>query len=335
MAMVFVIFSFFHCDFRLSSWDYFIATAVLYTLCWLYSQCKSYFEHGIRRKARLVPESEYMLRITIDTRMEWGPGQHVFLRFITCGIHSVTAHPFTICSMAQRDGQNQLVFYVKARGGLTGRLMTLSRKNPDIQIPVLIDGPYGGIPEGKLGQFEKNIIIGGGAGVGLTLALIEEFIRFAPSHAEREMNVVVATRDHGMRAWYIQALRGLLERYPQEKPIAGLSIRIHETFTESGVQQVGAENVKVASKTENVHSRESSPSTIELFSIQFLTGRPGLPTVIQQMPKPEGASVGVVVCGPSSMIQDVREAAAVAQRDILSGKPGCARELWLHGEKFS
>lgn len=335
MAMVFVIFFFFHCDFRMSSWDYFIATAVLYTLCWLYSQCKTYFEHGIRHKARLVSESEYTLRITIDTRMEWGPGQHVFLRFITCGIHSVTAHPFTICSMPQRDRQNQLIFYVKERGGLTGRLMALSRKNPDIQIPVLIDGPYGGIPEGQLGQFEKNIIIGGGAGAGLTLALIEEFIRFAPSQPEREMSVVVATRDPGMRAWYIQTLRDLLERHPQEKPIAGLSICIHETFAEGKVQQVGAENVKVASKTENVHLKESNPSMIELFNIQLLTGRPDLQTAIQQMSKLEGVSVGVVVCGPSSMIQDVREAASVAQRDILSGKSGCARELWLHSEKFS
>lgn len=227
------------------------------------------------------------------------------------------------------------MFYVKARGGLTGRLMALARKNPDVHIPVLIDGPYGGIPAGQLGQFERNVVIGGGAGAGLTLALIEEFIRFAPAQPEREMKVIVATRDPGMRAWYIQALQDLLVRHPQEKPIAGLSIHVHETFTECEVPHVGAENAKIASKTESVHSRESSPSTIELFNIQLSAGRPDLPTTIQQMSNQEGASVGVIVCGPSSMIQDVREAASLAQRDILSGRSGCARELWLHSERFS
>jgi NAD(P)H-flavin reductase len=334
MALVFVIFFFFHCDFRLSSWDYFIATAVLYTLSWLYSQCKTYFEHGLRHKARLLPESEHTLRIAIDTRMEWGPGQHVFLRFITCGMHTLTAHPFTICSVPQRDCQNQLVFYVKARGGLTGRLMALARKNPDIQIPVLIDGPYGGIPAGRVGELDRNIAIGGGAGAGTTLSLIEDFIRFTPAQTGREMKVIVATRDPGMRAWYIQALKDLAMRQPQEKPVTGLSIHIHETFTESTVEQIGT-NIKTESGTESLRSKESSPSTVELFNIQFLTGRPDLPVAIQQLAGQDGVSVGVVVCGPSSMIYDVREAASDAQRDILSSKPGCARELWLHSEKFS
>lgn len=334
MAMVFVIFFFFHCDFRMSSWDYFIATAVLYTLCWLYSQCKTYFEHGLRHKARLVPESEHTLRITIDTRMEWGPGQHVFLRFITGGVHSLTAHPFTICSVPQRDCQNQLVFYVKARGGLTGRLMALARKSPDVQVPVLIDGPYGGIPAGRVGEFDRNIAIGGGAGAGTTLALIEDFVRFADTHMGREMKVIVATRDPGMRAWYLQALEDLAARQAQGKQVPGLSIHIHETFTENAVQQVEAK-IKEDTKTETIQSKESGPSTTELFNIQFFTGRPNLPVMIQQMTGQEGVSVGVVVCGPSSMIHDVREAASVAQTEILSGKPGCAREVWLHSEKFS
>lgn len=334
MALVFVIFFFFHCDFRLSSWDYFIATAVLYTLSWLYSQCKTYFEHGLRHKARLVPESEHTLRITIDTRMEWGPGQHVFLRFMTCGMHALTAHPFTICSVPQRDCQNQLVFYVKARGGLTVRLMALARKNPDIQIPVLIDGPYGGISAGRVCEFDRNLTIGGGAGAGITLSLIEYFIRFTPVQAGREMKVIVATRDPGMRAWYIQALEDLAMRHPQDKPVTGLAIHIHETFTENTVEQIGT-NIKTESGTESIQSKESCPSTIELFNVQFFTGRPNLPVTVQQMAGHEGVSVGVVVCGPSSMIYDVREAASVAQRDILSGKSGCARELWMHSEKFS
>lgn len=339
MAMVFVIFFFFHCDFRMSSWDYFIATAVLYTLCWLYAQCRTYFEHGIRHKARLSPESDEMLKISIDTNpnMEWGPGQHIFLRFFTCGVHALTAHPFTICSVPQLGKRNQLVFYVKRRGGLTSRLMALAQKNPDAQIPVLLDGPYGGVntPDGGTSGFDTSLIIGGGAGAGLTLSFVEDFIRFAPFQ-QSAMRVIVATRDPGLRVWYIQALEDIAARHSQQKAISGLSIHIHETFTGGGAGLESDSNeVLEAGKSQNVQSRECKALTAEIFGLQFFTGRPNLLSITPQTAEREGVSVGVVVCGPSSMTHDVSEAASLVQSKILAKKPGFARELWLHTENFS
>ncbi|KAJ5632789.1 hypothetical protein N7490_009128 [Penicillium lividum] len=336
MAMVFVIFFFIHCDFRMSSWDYFIATAVLYTLSWLYAQCRTWFEHGVRHKARLVVETEETFKVTINTKMEWGPGQHVFLRFLTCGMHSLTAHPFTICSIPQNDSKSQLVFYIKQHGGITGRLMSIAKKNPDVQIPVLIDGPYGGIPAGRLQEFDKSLVVGGGAGAGLTLSMIEDFVRFS-SAQQKEMKVIVATRDPGMRAWYTQALEDLAVRQSQQKPVAGLSIHIHETFlTRSNTESDGKEvQVDESVKTREVNSNECSPLASEIFGIQFFTGRPDLPNATRQMASQEGTSVGVIVCGPSSMTHDVGAASSEVQSHILAKKPGNARELWLHRENFS
>ncbi|KAJ6032242.1 hypothetical protein N7540_002974 [Penicillium herquei] len=343
MAMVFVIFFFLHCDFRMSSWDYFIATAVLYTLSWLYSQCKTWFEHGIHHKARLVPESDETLKVTIDTAMEWGPGQHIFLRFVTCGMHALTAHPFTICSVPQKDSKNlnQLVFYIKPHGGLTGRLMALARKNPDSQIPVLIDGPYGGISVGRMEKFDKRIVIGGGAGAGLTLSMIEDFVRASSfTEDEKELKIIVATRDPGMRAWYLQALEDLATRQSLEKPVPGLSIQIHETCaTPVGSEPKNKELEEAGVKVQDVHSNECSTSSeslpAELFGVQCFTGRPDLPSAIYQMASQEDKSVGVVVCGPSSMTHDVSTASAEVQSRILAKKPGNVRELWLHRENFS
>ncbi|KAJ5681387.1 uncharacterized protein N7477_001327 [Penicillium maclennaniae] len=333
MALVFVIFFFFHCDFRMSSWDYFIATAVLYTLCWLYAQCKTYFEHGIRNKARLTAESNDTLRITIDTTMEWGPGQHIFLRFLTCGAHALTAHPFTICSVPQLGRKNTLVFYVKARGGVTGRLMAMARKTPNVQVPVLMDGPYGGIPAGKLDDFDKNLIIGGGAGAGLTLSMVEDFVRFPNTGEKRQLKVIVATRDPGMRAWYMRALENIAERQSCESVVSGLSIHIHETFTINARSETETKELEV--KNQSVESQECNPLTAEIFGIQVYTGRPDLPASMRQMASQEGISVGVVVCGPSSMTHDVNHAASEVQSQILGRKAGIARELWLHTESFS
>ncbi|KAJ5179050.1 hypothetical protein N7492_002260 [Penicillium capsulatum] len=337
MALVFVIFFFFHCDFRMSSWDYFIATAVLYTLCWLYAQCRTYGEHGTRHKARLAPESNETVKITIDTNMEWGPGQHIFLRFLTCGVHALTAHPFTICSVPQVGKRNQLVFYVKQRGGLTRRLMSLARKNPDVQIPVLMDGPYGGIPAGQTSEFDKNLIIGGGAGAGLTLSFIEDFVRFAPFQQNKEMTVIVATRDPGMRLWYTRALEDIAGRQSQQKGVPGLSVHIHETYQRHADLDSDSKEATVedGSKEQTVHARECSPPAAEIFNVQFFTGRPDLRTITPQTADQPGVSVGVVVCGPSSMTFDVGEAASLVQSNILSKKAGAARELWLHTENFS
>lgn len=337
MAMVFIIFFFLHCDFRMSSWDYFIATAVIYTLCWLYSQCRTYFEHGFKHKAQLFAETEDTLKITIDTNMEWAPGQHIFLRFLTCGVHAFTAHPFTICSVSQTGKRNQLVFFVKRRGGVTGRLMSLALKNPDHQVPVLLDGPYGGIPKGRLVDFEKNLIIGGGAGAGLTLSMVEEFVQTSHLRPKDEMKVVVATRDPGMRFWYIQALENIAARHSKSETIPRISFQIHETFSQETAQNPGSEALKLedGARVQSLVSKECSQLTTEMFGVHFFNGRPNLPAIIHQMADQEGTSLGMVVCGPSSMHHDVCEAASAEQSKIMAKKPGSARELWLHAENFS
>jgi NAD(P)H-flavin reductase len=337
MALVFVIFFFLHCDFRMSSWDYFIATAVIYTLCFLYSQCKTYLEHGFKHKASLVAETEDTLRVTIDTKMTWSPGQHIFIRFLTCGVHAFTAHPFTICSVPQQNKKNQLVFYVKQRGGLTGRLMKMAQKSPGVKIPVLLDGPYGGIPDNHLAQFDKNLIIGGGAGAGFTLSMLENFIYLSSFEAYKaEMKVVVATRDPGMRAWFTQAVEDIAMRYSRTSAVPGLSIHIHETHHEHGSEttlDTVLQQPKLDEKTKEPNQESSRMA--EALGVRFFAGRPDLPALMREFTSSSSASVAAVVCGPASMNHDVSEAAAAAQYRILSKEGSVSREVWLHTESFS
>ncbi|EMR65091.1 putative ferric reductase transmembrane protein [Eutypa lata UCREL1] len=134
-ALVFMIFFFFHCDFRLSSWDYFIATGVLYTLSFLYSQIRTYFEFGLSHRATFTRVSNLALKVTIPIDTTWHPSQHVFLRFIHLGLHALTAHPFTIASVPiaiNGSGKSKLVFYVQPRGGLTGRLAAAALQQPGL-----------------------------------------------------------------------------------------------------------------------------------------------------------------------------------------------------------
>ncbi|KAK2808659.1 hypothetical protein FQN50_004523 [Emmonsiellopsis sp. PD_5] len=341
-ALVFIIFFFFHCDFRMSSWDYFIATAALYTACWLYSQGKTYFQHGFRHRARLLRETDDTLRISIDTNMVWRPGQHIFLRFLVGGVHMLTTHPFTICSVSKQGHRNQLVFYIRPRDGLTGRLMKMSTKQPNMEVPVLMDGPYGGLPPHRsIALFDQSVVIGGGAGAGFTLAMVETYLQHvgAGEKVGLKMNVIVSTRDPEMRTWYTEALRGIADRYPHTAGFVGLNVNIYET---GNVIKTGGSESPLYKLPDDTESKETEiltgkprSTTPQMFNISFARGRPNLTADIDKAARQENtSSVGIVVCGPSSMVHDASAAAAAAQGQIISGRLR-AREVWLHQECFS
>ena len=179
--------------------------------------------------------------------MLWTPGQHVFIRFLTLGLHSFTAHPFSICSLPASPRENrpsELVFYIRPRGGFTSRLANIAGKQPNISLPVLLDGPYGGVNALTLTKFDMALVIAGGSGAGYTLPLIEDIARRfeeqydTVSDREKEVSVrprktvlqvVVATRDHPTRQWYLEAVDELLSRYPAFLNSKSLHVSVYFT----------------------------------------------------------------------------------------------------------
>ncbi|KAL0254269.1 hypothetical protein SLS55_009743 [Diplodia seriata] len=164
-ALAFILFFFFHCDFRLTSWDYFIATGTLYLSSLAFSHLRTFLAYGPHHTAHLTPLPNAHLAITIRLHpgvvaaqavpidFVWRPGQHVFLRFFSSRLswwrYGVSAHPFTICSLpppletgddgllssdgygknaSPQPGETELRFVVKphARGGLTRALHDLA-----------------------------------------------------------------------------------------------------------------------------------------------------------------------------------------------------------------
>jgi ferric-chelate reductase len=347
-AMVFVVFFFIHCDFRMSSWDYFIATGVLYALCWGYAFCKTFFEHGIGHRAVLFKETDHTLKIAIETNMEWRAGQHIYLRFLTGGIHALSTHPFTICSVSEEGARNTLVFYVRPRGGFTGRLLKIAEKQPGISVPVLLDGPYGGLPVHRsMSSFERSVVVGGGTGAGFTLSMIEEFLQglslTQDSAAGRGMDVIISSQDPELRTWYLEALKDIEAKYPDFNKNVQISVSIHQTSSghaSSSPPSIEAKNnptlSAAAQPTKEINSSSvDDPITSELFSISFAHGRPNLPPKIEAVAGEAGVtSVGIVVCGPSSMSHDVASAAAAAQRKIIGGRTA-VKDVFLHQESFS
>ncbi|OHF03009.1 hypothetical protein CORC01_01767 [Colletotrichum orchidophilum] len=341
-AAVFFIFFFIHCDFRLTSWDYFIATAVLYSLCFFYSQFKTFMEHGVKH-ARISLVTPHCLKVVIETNTRWTPGQHVYLRFLTGGIHALTAHPFTVCSIPRGGQRSQMVFYIQPRGGITARLAAIAQKSPEASIPVLLDGPYGGVTDRWFTGFDRTLVVAGGAGAGFSLPIIEHFLqRQLGGISNSEMEVFIATRDVEFREWYCRALDDIMARHPlgEDKKSPSISIHFHETGTseEASPTPSNADSPAYGSDKEVMENSGKSSETgwqspSGLVSLRTYAGRPDVPAVSRQAVEQPG-SVGMVTCGPASMVFDIGEVAAEAQKRILQGGSG-AREVWFYKENFS
>ncbi|PVH95905.1 hypothetical protein DM02DRAFT_720569 [Periconia macrospinosa] len=268
-VVIFVITFFWHCDYTLTSWDYFIATAAVYVPCYGYSWLRTIFEHGLTRRAHLTVEENGFTRITIPAaNFTWTPGQHCFLRFTSFGIlPSFSSHPFTICSSPSIDPTqpSQLIFYIRHQKGFTARLYQHALDHPGASVPVLIDGPYGGINLQAYRDTDRLIVITGGSGAGWAIPLIERFARHSlllsqtpqthvnnpsepksttieeatPSSSNTpnpsSLRVILATRDAPSRTWFLTTISSLLAKYP---PSATTNIHINVHLTGSAAQNI-------------------------------------------------------------------------------------------------
>ena len=150
-----------------------------------------------------------LIRVRIPAIMSWSPGQHIFVRFLALGVHSFTAHPFTICSLYHDPDivgrAPEIVLCIKPKQGFTGRLAKLvSKSNGVTTTRVLMEGPYGGIssslssdsslsswittkqqqekvnPNSTSAQapsFDSVLVIAGGSGAGFSQAIIRHTLR--------------------------------------------------------------------------------------------------------------------------------------------------------------
>lgn len=319
---------------------------------------KTYFDYGIRRRATITRLSEHALRVDVPVGpfMLWTPGQHVFLRFPTLGLHGVTAHPFTVCSLPDADKligepNSVMTFYVKPRGGFTGRLAAHAAKSGGrmTTVPVLLEGAYGGVHGRPMTEYDRALVVACGSGAGFSLPFAMQWIQAASrrragmrtgiekatttamSRGNKKMTVLIATRDETIVEWYESALNEFCRAQRIEMPTAAdLEVLVYIT-SDGTAGGKGKEN--------GTSYGPASPSSLSSYADIFKVKRTGRPQ-IRQMTRAvimEGShtSVGLAVCGPAGVLQEVRDEAAEAELKIL--KPGgveAPKEVYLYSEVF-
>jgi len=321
--------------------DYFIAAGAIYLLSLFTAQIRTYFIHGVHSATLdLLPSG--LLRVKIPTIIFWHPGQHVFVRFFTLGLHSLTAHPFTISSVAydpERVGKaSEIVFYIKPKRGVTGRLAKIAEKSPSCTRKVLLEGPYGGLSETRIGQFDRILVIAGGSGGGFSLSVLEETLK-QPSLAHGNIQIVFATRQQKMADWYIDEVETKLSTFNASKNNSiSVYITSHNQFTHTNKDTNVAEPEPEPTDSKNKDLMEQNLTSASTSSGSYSIAvnkpfRPNLPEIVATATNGEsGKRVGVFVCGPASMLHDTRNAAARAQSGVFRGS---TEEVFLHTEPFS
>ncbi|KAL9080553.1 MAG: hypothetical protein Q9157_000695 [Trypethelium eluteriae] len=363
-VVIFVLVFFWHCDYTLTSWHYFIATAAVYVPCLVFPWLRTCFEYGFTQKAYIHVEDNGFTRITIPSvSFKWTPGQHCFLRFTSFGMQALSSHPFTICSLpsSRPEEKSELVFYIRHQRGLTEKLYHHALKQPDASVPVLIDGPYGGINMQRYTEAARLLIVAGGSGAGWTLPFIElallkrqrsmrpdeeqgRSIEPDEKHSESgliSLRVVLATRDTSSRIWFLRTVGKLLSRHSITHFSSDITVQVYLTGeadrTAEASKKVGVVTISEgsASSSENINVKPEEEETT-LIPGKELHGRPELPLIITE----EGAhiaetgeSLSVFVCGPTTMQNDVRNAVAGENLKVLKGARSGG--VHLHSEHFS
>jgi NAD(P)H-flavin reductase len=351
--------------------DYFIATAAIYVPCYVYPWLRTCFEYGLTQKATISLDDSGFIRVAIPAKFTWRPGQHCFLRFTSLGLrHSISSHPFTICSLpsVHPNQPNELVFYIRPHGGFTAKLYAYALEKPGSSISVLVDGPYGGISMQKYTDVDHILVVAGGSGTGWCLPFIEQFVRYGAqahdavldpkenAHAEKglpahrttgpvSLRLVLATRDTTSRTWFLGAVDDVLAKYRTTESFSDVRIEVYLT----GDAAKDAHLSHRISQDAPSPSGSSSPPDIEKIEVPMkhdhrrstvprreFEGRPHLPAIVKEEAQTvrEGRqALSVFVCGPITMQNDVRNAVAAENLNILRGEGGSG--VYLHSEHFS
>ena len=220
---------FWHCNNYLTSWNYLIATAVIWVISyvvrifylnWTNPRRLSWLI-GEESAITLLPENA--VKVTIPTQVKWKPGQYVYLRMP--GISIFENHPFTVASLCSDDfpseyGENyrDMVIVFRPFGGFTRKVVNAALEHgPHQTYRSFIDGPYGGMLR-ELAAFDTVILFAGGSGITAIVSHLLDLIkRMRDGRAvTKQVHVVWALKRPETMEWFKEELRICRQFAPPE-----------------------------------------------------------------------------------------------------------------------
>jgi predicted ferric reductase len=122
--------------------------------------------HSIGQRATLIP-LDGATKIIMDRKFRSSPGDHIFITIPV--IRAFESHPFTISDTKNTE------LCVRRRNGFTAALNEYAKKNPGAKLRVLIEGPFGNIP--NYTSFDQVILVAGGVGITFCISIALDIVR--------------------------------------------------------------------------------------------------------------------------------------------------------------
>ncbi|KDQ18798.1 hypothetical protein BOTBODRAFT_28295 [Botryobasidium botryosum FD-172 SS1] len=246
----------------------------------------------------------------------WKAGQHFYLSIPSVSALPFESHPFSAASIASGLNEKELVFIIRAREGFTRRLLERAQIENSLEpaskpaLSAYVDGPYGCPP--SWGLYDTCVLISGGSGITYTLSTLLEIIYQAQmgTSAVRRVVFVWMIRDADQMNWIRKTLTAALLQMPQS-----LAIDIRIFVTRPPAQG------------------HTTNSIYDMPNMQLKSGRPNVKELLREELDSAPGPVGVGVCGPTPLVQDVRSALSsdiAGPMGVLKGRPTVS----LHVEAF-
>lgn len=273
--------------------------------------------------AELFDDNTFRLSVKYSKRWDMAPGQYCYVRILHKNMFW-QAHPFSVYKSPD-EGDNELHFAVKAKGGATRKIANYLAAQPrrSAKFSVIIEGPYG--VHAPVEKYDTVLLMAGGIGVTATYSYALEAKRMA----KRGQRVVFI--------WIIQNITPLEWFGDEILSLAGtenieLQIYITKKFTGqtfSGADESEAETVlEIGAEFQAMHN--DNEKNVTLASERSVRGRPSLqkmlpaqriqdqfgyylfdrrPDVNEEVTKllrESNGNVAIVSCGPPSFIDGIR-----------------------------
>jgi len=263
--------------------------------------------HG-NTKATLeaLPGSATRVTLQLARPFRFRPGQHVYLTIPTLGLW--TSHPFSVAwcdssSSASDDTEKGLPpspfapitttvsLIVRSRDGFTSKIHNKALQSPSATVPLnaFVEGPYTSTQ--SLSSYGTVLLIGGGVG-------ITHILPFIPHLIDGFTNGTVACRRLSL-AWVIQSPEHLEWIRPHMTSILGMDRR--------------RDILRISLFITRPRSTKEIKSPSE--TVRMFPGRPNIETVVGQEAEQAVGAMGVMVCGPGGLGDEVRGAVRRRQTD--------------------
>ncbi|KUI63208.1 Ferric reductase transmembrane component 3 [Cytospora mali] len=248
------------------------------------------------------------VRVTVNMARPWafGPGQHAYLYFPS--ISWTQSHPFTVAWSEETDSfdgeklpmarnevlstrKTSMCFVIRARAGATASLYQKASVCPDGRLltSCYVEGPYGGTH--NLQSYGTVMLFAGGVGVTQAVPHVRDLVIGYNNGTVAARKIVLV--------WIIQSPEHLEWIRPWMTEILAMERRRECLRIMLFVSRPRS--------TKEIHSPSST--------VQMFPGRPNIEHLIGAEMENQVGAMGVTVCGPGALSDEVRLAVRNRQHD--------------------